>query len=125
MFDFHQKRKMKTVFGSRFTQTILIILSFFIIMSAGNRYMIAREMADRRSAAEVEIQALQDRRETLEAEVQYLSNERGIEAEMRRQFDIAREGEQVVIIIEDETEAVGTESTEATSTPSRAWYRFW
>jgi cell division protein FtsB len=95
MFDFHQKRKMKTVFGSRFTQTILIILSFFIIMSAGNRYMIAREMADRRSAAEVEIQALQDRRETLEAEVQYLSNERGIEAEMRRQFDIAREGEQV------------------------------
>jgi cell division protein FtsB len=125
MFDFHQKRKMKTVFGSRFTQSILIIVSFFVIMSAGNRYMIAREMAERRSAAELEIQALQDRRETLEAEVQYLSNERGVEAEMRRQFDIAREGEQVVIIIEDENESGQNEAIEATSTPSRAWYRFW
>jgi len=125
MFDFHQKRKMKTVFSSRFTQTVLIILSFFVIMSAGNRYMIAREMAERRSAAETEIQALQDRRENLEAEVQYLSNERGVEAEMRRQFDIAREGEQVVIIIEDEDDASEDETTEAISIPSRAWYRFW
>lgn len=125
MFDFHQKRKMKTAFGSRFTQAVLIILSFFIIMSAGNRYMIAREMAERRSAAEMEIQALENRQETLEVEVQYLSNERGIEAEMRRQFDIAREGEQVVIIIEDEDTLPKNEATEATSTPSRAWYRFW
>lgn len=125
MLDFHQKRKMKSVFGSRFTQGILLVLSFFVIMSAFNRYLIAREMADRRATAEQDVQALKVRKETLEAEVKYLSNDRGVEAEMRRQFDIAREGEQVVIILEDENNNQKKDDVQATSTPSRAWYRFW
>ncbi len=124
MFDFHQKRKLKTVFGSRFTQGIILVVAFFILLSAYNRYLIAREMAERRANVESEISALEERREILETQVQYLSNERGIESEMRRQFDIAREGEQVVIILEDEK----TEDTEAATTTNqkdRAWYRFW
>jgi cell division protein FtsB len=123
MFDFHQKRKMRSIFGSRLTQGVLLVLAFFMLLSAYNRYLIAREMADRRAAVESEIHSLEDRRESLESEVKYLSNERGIEAEMRRQFDIAREGEQVVIILEDKEKSAPLTSQEATTT--RAWYRFW
>jgi cell division protein FtsB len=123
MFDFHQKRRMRTVFASRVTQGVLLLLAFFILISAYNRYQIAKEMADRREAVESEISALESRRETMEAEVKYLSNERGIEAEMRRQFDIAREGEQVVIILEDET--IEAEPATTTATTKRAWYKFW
>jgi len=123
MFDFHQKRRMRTVFASRVTQGVLLLLAFFILISAYNRYQIAQEMADRREAVESEIAALESRRETMEAEVKYLSNERGIEAEMRRQFDIARDGEQVVIILEDET--VETAPAATTTTTKRAWYKFW
>lgn len=123
MFDFHQKRRMRTVFASRVTQGILLLVAFFVLLSAYNRYLIAREMADRREAVESEIAALEARRESMEAEVKYLSNERGIEAEMRRQFDIARDGEQVVIILEDETAA--TAPTQTATTTKRAWYKFW
>lgn len=124
MFDFHQKRKLKTVFGSRFTQGIILVVAFFILLSAYNRYLIAREMAERRAAVESEISTLEERREILDTQVQYLSNERGVESEMRRQFDIAREGEQVVIILEDEN-AAKAEATTTTNQKARSWYRFW
>ena len=125
MFDFHQKRKMRTVFTSRITQGILLVLSFLVMWSAYDRYLIARDMADKRSAEESEVLDLEERRATLGAEVEYLSNERGIEAEMRRQFDIARDGEQVVIILEDDDLGKSTESSATNTTPARAWYKFW
>lgn len=123
MFDFQQKRKIKSWYGSRVTQGVVLFLAILVILSAINRYLIAADMADRRTAVEAEIHSLEARRQSLDEEVKYLSNERGIEAEMRRQFDVAREGEQVVIILEDEpvpTEAEGEEAP----TP-RPWYRFW
>ncbi len=123
MFDFHQKRKLKTVFGSRVTQGVILVVAFFILLSAYNRYLIAREMAERRAMVESEISTLEERREILETQVQYLSNERGIESEMRRQFDIAREGEQVVIILEDENAEV--QATTTANQKERPWYRFW
>ena len=99
------------------------LIFFLVIFSAINRYLIAADMADRRAAVENEIHSLETRRQSLEQEVNYLSNERGIEAEMRRQFDVAREGEQVVIILEDEP--LPPPSEEVTLPESRPWYRFW
>lgn len=123
MFDFQQKRKLKNWYSSRVTQGIVLFLAILVLLSALNRYLIAADMADRRTAVEAEIHSLETRRQSLEEEVKYLSNERGIEAEMRRQFDVAREGEQVVIILEDET--VAPEGDGDTPPEPRPWYRFW
>jgi hypothetical protein len=91
MFDFHQKRKMRTIFGSRLTQGILLFLSFFVLMSAYNRYLIALEM----------------------------------ESELRKQFDVARKGEQVVIILDEKSKPTVDSEATTTATSTRAWYRFW
>lgn len=125
MFDFHQKRKIRAVLGSRITQVIILVITAWVLLSVYERFLIAREMSERREAVEQEIEALTNRKNNLEAEVKYLSNERGIEAEMRRQFDIAREGEQVVIIVEDENEPVEPAPVETPTTTKRAWYKFW
>lgn len=125
MFDFHQKRKLRAAFESRITWTILLVLSGLMIVSAYDRYQIARDMAERRLDAEQEQARLRERRTELEADVEYLSNERGIEAEMRRQFDVAREGEQVVIIVEDEEPAPASATTSDDAEVERPWYRFW
>ena len=123
MFDFQQKRKFKNWYASRMTQGIVLFLAILVLLSALNRYLIAADMADRRTAVEAEIHSLEARRQSLDEEVKYLSNERGIEAEMRRQFDVAREGEQVVIILEDEPVEP---KNEADLPPEpRPWYRFW
>ncbi len=124
MFDFQQKRKFRSILESRITWVLLLVLLGSVLVSAYDRYLIAREMAGRRAEAEAELAELKARQDDLKAEVDYLSNERGIEAEVRRQFDVAREGEQVVIILGSDESASST--TEATTTPKvRPWYRFW
>ncbi len=126
MFDFQQKRKLRVVLESRITWVVLLILTGFMTMSAFGRYQIARDMADRRSEVELEKVKLEARKTDLEEEVKYLSNDRGIEAEMRRQFDVAKDGEQIVVIVEDEPSATNTTDLAATSTAEvRPWYRFW
>jgi cell division protein FtsB len=102
---------------------LLVALFLFIAYSAFVRYEIAAEMAERRAAAEVEIAELKEQRERLEGEVEYLSNERGIEGELRRQFDIALPGEEVVVIL-DEPEATETLETIPVE-EDEPWYRFW
>ncbi len=125
MFDFYQKRKLRSVINSRYVQGVLLLLVMLVGWSAYVRFEIAMEMADRRELAQQEAAALQVRKDNLEEQVQYLSNERGIEAEMRRQFDVALEGEQVVVILEDEKSDIQPLSTSTTSNESVPWYQFW
>ena len=67
---------------------------------------------------------LQDRKDSLEEQVQYLSDDRGIEAEMRRQFDVALEGEKVVVILDEKKENVEPLATSTVETEKK-WYQFW
>lgn len=125
MLDFYQKRKFRAIVNSRYTQVGLGLLIVMVGWSAYTRYQIAAEMSERRILAEQEAAALEARRDSLGEQVQYLSNERGIEAEMRRQFDVALEGEEVVVILDDEEpemEFLPATNTEPKSAP---WYRFW
>jgi len=91
------------------------------------RFDIAMEMKERREQAELQAAALEARREALAEQVEYLSSERGLEAEMRRQFDVALPGEQVVVIVEDEDNVseVMPLSTSTSKTEERRWYQFW
>lgn len=104
---------------------ILLVLVFMLGWSAFTRYQIAEEMQVRRERAEEEVSQLREQKEMLDEKVRYLSDERGIEAEMRRQFDVALPNEQVVVIVEpeDEEDLVSPLSTEEDEEP--AWYEFW
>lgn len=125
MFDFYQKRKLKIILSSRYIQVLVLFAVILMMWSAFNRYQIAVEMEERREAVEGEVVLLEERKKALEEEVQYLSDERGIEAEMRRQFDVAKDGEKVVVIVdEEEDENVETVQFEE-STNERSWYEFW
>ncbi len=126
MFDFHQRRKLRKVINSRYTQAALVILFFLMSWSAYTRYEIAREMVDRRVEIEEVVTELRAEKDLLEAEVEYLSGERGIEAELRRQFDVALPGEQVVVIVneaESDEEKILPLST--STPPQKKWYQFW
>ena len=127
LFDFHQKRKLRAVINSPFTQGFILLLVFWIGWSAYVRFEIAMEMRDRRILVEQQTATLEDRKEALQTQVEYLSSERGIEAEMRRQFDVALPGEQVVVIVEEESNepVVQPLSTNTESVNETPWYVFW
>jgi cell division protein FtsB len=124
MFDFYQKRKIRSLVNSRYTQGILLLFILLVGWSAFVRYQIAEEMSDRRERASQEAALLRSQKDALQEQVEYLSNERGIEAEMRRQFDVALEGEQVVVIVEPEAE-LEIQPLSTSTEEETAWYQFW
>jgi len=101
MVSLQQKRLWRRVLSSRWVQALLLVVLLVVASSAYGRYQVAREMALRQERLAQELAELEVRREQLRAQVEYITSERGMEAEMRRQFDVAREGEQVVIILEE------------------------
>jgi cell division protein FtsB len=125
MFDFHQKRKLRTILNSPFTRGALVLLVILIGWSAFTRYEIAKDMEHRRREVEEEVVRLQAQKSALEAEVQYLKDERGIEAEMRRQYDVALPNEQVVVIVEPEKTETNNGSSTYEESEEPAWYEFW
>jgi cell division protein FtsB len=125
MFDFYQKRKFKVILGSRYVQAVVVVLTVLMLWSAFTRYQISGEMADRRQEMEAELQALEARKEQLQAEVDYLSDERGIEAEMRRQFDVAKDGETVVVIVDETSETDTATTVLPIKVEEKRWYEFW
>ena len=82
-------------------------------------------MERRRHEVESDVVRLQGQKEVLEKQVRYLSDDRGIEAEMRRQFDVALDNEQVVVIVEPEKDEIKTSSSTYETTEEPAWYEFW
>lgn len=99
---------------------------FVLVLSRSvyERYQVEKMMRERREAAETELAELQERYERLESEIDYLSGARGVEEEIRQQFDVARPGEQVVVLVG--AEAVPTvAATSSDSLPEAAWYEFW
>jgi cell division protein FtsB len=123
MLDFYQKRRLRSIANSRLSQAGLVVVFGFLAMNAFERYTVTATMGDRRSAVEQTAATLEARKDALEAEVRYLQDERGIEAEMRRQFDVALPGEEVVVILEEELPPEILPL--ATTTEKRRWWQWW
>jgi len=101
MFDFHEKRKIRGILYSKTAILCLAAFALFLAFSAYNRYKIAEEMKTKLESRQAEYQELEMRAQALQTQVEYLENERGIEEELRNRFDVAKEGEQVIILLED------------------------
>jgi cell division protein FtsB len=125
VFDFYQRRKIKAIVSAPITRGFLAVLAILMAYSAYTRFEIAQNMAVRRTEVEADVERLRGQKETLENQVRYLSDDRGIEAEMRRQFDVALQNEQVVVIVEPEDNETKTASSTYKESEEPAWYEFW
>ena len=123
MLQFYQKRSLRGWLHSPVALGVLGVIILFMVSVVYQRYSIEQEMVERREEAEAHLQQLETRRADLEKKVEYLSNERGIEAEMRRNFDVARPGEQVVIILDEEKKPEIEPLDQKTK--DEPWYKFW
>ena len=119
----HAKQKKRSLILIRISVAILSLLAILLGFSVIERLRVEREMADRREAAEAELQRLTERQQSLEQQVEYLSNDQGVEAEIRKHFDVAREGEQVVVLVGDHTDDSVTDSMEVEEQNERSFWQ--
>lgn len=120
--QFGKQNQFKKALYSKGTIFVLLVLIILLGRSVWKRLQIERDIAGHALQTQAELSELSQRKEDLQKRVKYLEGDRGIEEEIRKNFDVAKEGEQVIILTgEGEQEAEATKEV-----PEAArWYQFW
>ena len=122
MFGFHEKRKFKSFLYSKAFLVFMCIPVGFMSYAAYNAYERERETSMLRQELAKELVALERRSGELEKNIQNLEDPRGIETELRSRYDVGWEGEEVIILVEEES-STQTPPVLPESRPN-LWHRF-
>jgi len=129
MLDFYEKRKLRGIIYSKVTVALIFLFGLFLSTSVYERYKAEMTSAEKRASRAEELVKLQQRAAVLESQVTMLESERGKESEIREQFDVKKGNEQVVVIVDKESEIQSKTST--SSIPAQGplplfhWLKFW
>ena len=110
MLDFHQRRKIKTVLYDR---TTLIVLSVLVIISLHSTWKVYGKKRESEALKNISVQnvdELTSRDNELKSKIRRLETDSGIEEEIRSKFSVAKQGEQMVVVVEDEISPISTSS---------------
>lgn len=125
MFEFHEKRKIKSILYSRTTLAVLLVPILLMTYVALGAYEKKEQASERREALSAELATLEARAHDLEEDIAILSDPRGIESELRNRYEVGREGEEVIVFIDEEPERdTGSSSAETPSEETGIWERF-
>lgn len=103
----------------------LIILALLIAVLLLGRgvygvFMKERESRALRAEVESELNDLAARETEIRTDIADLASERGIEKALRSEYELARDGESVIVIVGDEAEEERVEPV-----PLRPWWQLW
>lgn len=103
MLDFHQKRKVRSLMYNRVTLVILFLLLLIVAHSTWVVYRKKVESENMREISQKNVDSLKVRSLELQEKIDNLSTEQGIEEEVRSKFSVAKDNENMVIIVRDES----------------------
>lgn len=109
MFDVRERRKFKRILYSKGMLLVLSVVVIFLLGAVWDVYQQSREATGRRLESAAELEELVNRQTALRREIDYLSSDRGIEEEIRNKFEVAKEGEEVLIIVDPQQEETSTQ----------------
>ncbi len=118
MLDNLQKRKIKSVLYNKTTLFCLLLLVLYAIYSTFSVVIKKRESERLLSISEEQLTLLEERKAEIDSKINHLGTAAGLEAEIRSRFNMAKEGENVAIV-------VSTSEKKASSTPQKKtmWQR--
>lgn len=96
---------------------LLVLVSILLVRGTWSMYTKYRDAKERTQVAASELAAVQERKVLLQGQLERIKTSNGVEEELRHKFDVAREGEHLVVIVDKEV----TPET-PTSTPT-LWQR--
>lgn len=115
MLDFQLKRKLRAIFYHRATLVVLFILVLFVLRASWSIYYKQRESEILKNRSLDYKSGLEVRQRKLQLQIDKLNSESGLEAEIRSKFNVARDKENIVVIVDDK----------ATTTSSSMSNGFW
>jgi cell division protein FtsB len=104
MREFHNKkrvkRKGKSKFYSKLIILALIVVIVFLARGTYGVYQKSQESREKLSVSEEKLFEMEEREESISKKIDKLNTESGIEEQIRRQYDVAKEGEEAIVIIQ-------------------------
>ena len=104
--------KFKTFIFSKTAFVLSLVLLVIVARAAWSVNNKARDTRDNLALVEAELAELHERGEYLEGEISYLQTEEGVEAEIRDKFNVVRDGEEVIVIVNENKETDTPKSVE-------------
>lgn len=74
----------------------------FVTYVAWHAYSTAQETRERRIELAGELARLDDRTTALEYDIANLDDPRGVEAALRKRYEVGKEGEELIVLVEDQ-----------------------
>ncbi|MBI5133981.1 MAG: septum formation initiator family protein [Candidatus Taylorbacteria bacterium] len=108
MREFEERRKVKKLLHSRYAIAALLVVLLLLsrgVWGAYQKYARSEEIAQR---IEEEYSTLQEKEASLRSALSDLETEEGREREVRDRFGAVKEGERLIILVDDEAPAKQT-----------------
>lgn len=102
MFNFYEKRKLRRVIYSKPIAIGILLIALFLGNVAYNAWDKASIAKGKRMEVAAELAVLEAREAMLRERIAYLETDKGKEEELRKQFDVGREGEYAIVVVEKE-----------------------
>ncbi|OGG47876.1 hypothetical protein A3D66_01900 [Candidatus Kaiserbacteria bacterium RIFCSPHIGHO2_02_FULL_50_9] len=106
MFDFYERRKLRHFLYSKVFLLVLFLLIILLAKGVWGVYSSERDTSRKRVEKAAELQDLLDRQMALTAELQRLSTKRGIESELRQKYEVVKEGEEMIVLVQPPKENI-------------------
>lgn len=103
MLDIQQKRKFRNFIYNRFTLGILMLIVLLAIHSTWRVFLKNRESVQMMQSSYARLSELEKRDKDLELKINKLNTTSGLEEEIRSKFSVAKDNENTVIIVREET----------------------
>ena len=117
MLDISQKRKIRSVMYHKATLATLFILVLLFAHSTWVVYQKKEKSEELKNISRQNVATLEARDAELKQRIQTLQTEPGIEAEIRSKFTVAKDGENMVVVVD------GAPATTSTTTPTDSFFQ--
>ena len=101
MLDFQQKRKVRGFLYNRITIGVLLLILIVLLRSTWAVYQKKIESENFKEASLKNVESLRARSSDLQSKIDRLATKQGIEEEVRSKFSVAKDNENMVIIVPD------------------------
>lgn len=121
MLESKEKKKIRKFLYSPLTLIFLGLILMVLVRAGWGVYHKERVSKENLERQKVELEKLALREENLAQSINYLKSEEGVEAEIRSKFRLAKEGESVAVIIDNEAPTTTTSQATISTISAGFW----
>ena len=101
MLEFKHKRKIKKRIYSKFTIVVLSLIVLALFNGVWGIYQKVRTSKQKLDLSKEKYEEVKDRHLAIEEQIHHLNTNSGVEEEVRTKFNMAKEGERVIVLVDE------------------------